>query len=334
MYLQGLTTGMPPEAQREIVASVKGLENAKILRYGYAIEYDALEVGSIRKTMEIRAIRGLYSAGQINGTSGYEEAAAQGLIAGINAVLSLNACEPYWPSRTRSYIGVLVDDLATWDRPEPYRITPGHAEFRLSLRDDSTERRLSQEGRKIGLVSDKRFAPIQEWIGHIENELAWLASFEVFPTGEMRKKLINAGLGDLKKKVSALDILQRKGVDYTSLVDLLNLETELNLKENDEIYCLETEVKYCGYAERERDRMIQTEFFEKIRLPLEIDPSVFKSFSDDVINILTTDKYDDLSQLVRKKILSKAEIAILISILIPKDETDENGSDTEVTNDK
>lgn len=125
LYLQGLTTAMPPLAQEDILSSVAGLENAVILRYGYAIEYDALSPGQFRKTMESRIVKGLYTAGQLNGTSGYEEAAAQGLIAGINAVLALKNKAPYWPSRTQSYIGVLVDDLSIWDRPEPYRITPG-----------------------------------------------------------------------------------------------------------------------------------------------------------------------------------------------------------------
>ncbi|MDD2999133.1 MAG: tRNA uridine-5-carboxymethylaminomethyl(34) synthesis enzyme MnmG, partial [Candidatus Riflebacteria bacterium] len=152
LYLQGLTTAMPPAAQHDILASVSGLENAIILRYGYAIEYDALAPGLIRKTMESRMLSGLYTAGQLNGTSGYEEAAGQGLIAGINAVLSLKNQPPYWPSRTRSYLGVLVDDLSTWEKPEPYRITPGHAEFRLTLRDDSAERRLIADGYRIGLV--------------------------------------------------------------------------------------------------------------------------------------------------------------------------------------
>jgi len=331
LYLQGLTTGMPPGAQKEIVRSVKGLENAIIMRYGYAIEYDALAPGLIRKTMESRALKGLYTAGQINGTSGYEEAAAQGLIAGINAALVINGRPPYWPSRTSSYMGVLVDDLSIWHKPEPYRITPGHAEFRLTLRDDSAERRLTREGYAIGLVSAERYAQINEWTTRIEDELARLETLSLFPSEEMREKLVSSGTGDLKKRVSGCEILQRPGISYNDVRNLLAEATSDWLSAPDEIYSLETEIKYQGYFERESEKITQTRFLESIRLPLASVDERIALLSPQVAELLLSDQFDDLNQLVRKNCLSRSELAILLTVL--RQDSDEVVGDPEVLND-
>lgn len=326
LYLQGLTTAMPPDAQRDILASVAGLENAIILRYGYAIEYDALAPGQIRKTMESRSLSGLYTAGQINGTSGYEEAAAQGLIAGINAALAIKGEAAYWPSRTRSYMGVLVDDLSTWDKPEPYRITPGHAEFRLALRDDSAERRLLQDGYAIGMVDEKRFNTINEWITRIENESERLEQLFVFPNSENRLKLLKTGTGDLKKPASASEILQRPGMTYTEVFKFFTDQEEPSnpsLEQADEIYCLETEVKYRGYFQREAEKIKQTAFLEKIRLPLKSTDGRLHVLPERVLQILFSDRYDDLSQVARKHCLSRGELAILLAILKQPEQVDQ-----------
>ncbi|PKL49746.1 MAG: tRNA uridine-5-carboxymethylaminomethyl(34) synthesis enzyme MnmG [Candidatus Riflebacteria bacterium HGW-Riflebacteria-2] len=331
LYLQGLTTGMPPAAQREIVRSVKGLENAVIMRYGYAIEYDALAPGLIRKTMESRALKGLYTAGQLNGTSGYEEAAAQGLIAGINAALSIKGRSPYWPSRTSSYMGVLVDDLSIWQKPEPYRITPGHAEFRLTLRDDSAERRLMREGYGIGLVDEERFRKINEWTTRIEDELASLDGLSLFPSGEMREKLVSSGTGDLKKRVSACEILQRPGISYQDVRNLLGEEKKEWLSAADEIYSLETEIKYRGYFERESEKIARTKFLESIRLPLSVVDTRVSSLAPHIAELLLSDQFDDLNQLVRKNCLSRSELAILFTVL--RQDSEEAVGDPEVLND-
>ena len=314
LYLQGLTTGMPPEAQREILASVPGLENAEILRYGYAIEYDALAPGSIRKTMETRDLKGLYTAGQLNGTSGYEEAAAQGLIAGINAANSILGKKPYWPSRTQSYIGVLVDDLATWDRPEPYRITPGHAEFRLTLRDDSAEARLLNDGYEIGLVNEERYGKIREWVKSIDDEIARLDELSIFPTKEIRALLKEAGTGDLKKRINVSEMLQRPEINYQKVFKFLDGEKP-GLLANDQVRCLETEIRYRGYFRREIDRIEQTKFLENFPMPLDLPEKAVKVFSAEVIEILKSDRFDDLNQVVRKNCLTKADLAILLAIL-------------------
>ena len=323
LYLQGLTTAMPPAAQHDILASVSGLENAIILRYGYAIEYDALAPGLIRKTMESRMLSGLYTAGQLNGTSGYEEAAGQGLIAGINAVLSLKNQPPYWPSRTRSYLGVLVDDLSTWEKPEPYRITPGHAEFRLTLRDDSAERRLIADGYRIGLVNEARFSEIYAWSSRIENEIARMAELSLLPTGEVRERVLQSGTGALKKPASATEILQRPGIGYFEAMKLFGQSVENLLSATDEVYALETEIKYSGYFERESERIIQTSFLEKIRLPMDISDPRLRVLSPHALQLLASDKYDDLSQMVRKHCLSRSELAILLSVLGKNDDAED-----------
>ena len=315
LYLQGLTTAMPPSAQHDILASVSGLENAIIMRYGYAIEYDALAPGQIRKTMESRVLEGLYTAGQLNGTSGYEEAAGQGLIAGINAVLSLKKQPPYWPSRTRSYLGVMVDDLSTWEKPEPYRITPGHAEFRLTLRDDSAERRLAGDGFRIGLVGQARYEAIYSWSARIEREIARISEFSLLPSAEARERLARLNTGDLKKPASGSELLQRPGIGYREVLDLLQLGENSGLKAPDEIYALETEIKYRGYAEREAEKILQTAFLEQIRLPMVISDARLHALSEAAVKILNSDRYDDLSQVVRKHCLSRTEIAILLSVL-------------------
>ncbi|HNX76118.1 MAG TPA: tRNA uridine-5-carboxymethylaminomethyl(34) synthesis enzyme MnmG [Candidatus Rifleibacterium sp.] len=315
LYLQGLTTAMPPAAQHDILASVSGLENAVIMRYGYAIEYDALAPGQIRKTMESRVLDGLYTAGQLNGTSGYEEAAGQGLIAGINAVLSLKKQPPYWPSRTCSYLGVLVDDLSTWEKPEPYRITPGHAEFRLTLRDDSAERRLAADGFRIGLIDQERFAKIYAWSARIEKEIARMSELSLLPSSEARERLASLNSGDLKKPASAIELLQRPGINYHEVLELMQLQAAAGLTAPDEIYALETEIKYRGYADREAEKIIQTAFLEKIRLPLVMADARLHVLSEAAVQILSSTKYDDLSQVVRKHCLSRTEIAILLSVL-------------------
>ncbi|MFZ2958528.1 MAG: tRNA uridine-5-carboxymethylaminomethyl(34) synthesis enzyme MnmG [Candidatus Ozemobacteraceae bacterium] len=315
MYLQGLTTSMPPEAQRAILKAVPGLEHAEIMRYGYAIEYDALAPLSIHKTMASRHLEGLYTAGQINGTSGYEEAAAQGLISGLNAALSVLGRPPCLPSRTHGYIGVLIDDLSGWDHPEPYRITPAHAEFRLNLREQTAEARLSELGYQCGLVSEERRNAIATWLGRITDEEQRLVHHAVAPSPSLRERLTATGTGDLKKQVSAFEILQRPGITYTDLPGLLGGEFTPALKNQDEIAFLETEAHYRGYADREREQMSQTRHLESLRLPLNIPEAVRGALSADTQKLVTGIEYDDLAQPSRKHCLSKGDLAILLSSL-------------------
>jgi len=291
-----------------------------ILRYGYAIEYDALAPGQFRKTLESRVVKGLYTAGQLNGTSGDEEAAAQGLIAGINAVLSLRGMQPYWPSRTQSYIGVLVDDLSTWEKPEPYRITPGHAEFRLKLRDDSAERRLIEDAARIGLIGEQRYQKIKEWVGRIEDEMKRLEGLKIQPSGENRARLLQTQTGDLKKTISAAELLQRPSFTYSQLKEFFPEEEQLRLSAADEVFNLETEIRYRGYAEREAERIEQTRLLEKITLPLADSDKRLQALSETARQAIFSSRFDDLSQAVRKNCLSRGELAILLTVLDLKEE--------------
>lgn len=313
LYLQGLTTGMPPESQRDILNNIPGLENAIITRYGYAIEYDALKPGQLKKTMESRVIKNLYTAGQINGTSGYEEAAAQGLIAGLNASLSLKGQKPFLPSRTTSYLGVLADDLATWDKPDPYRITPGHAEFRLNLRDDSAEKRLIEQAFECNMIDQQRYDMIKQWLTQIQKEVARFDNTMLYPDTQTRNKLSKHKVGDLKKRITASDFLQRPQINYINIFDFINISAALT--ETSQAFCLETEIKYRGYFEREYDRIVQTEFLEKQTLPLKVDKKLLKGLSEEGARLVQSNSYDDLNQLSRKNCLSRGELAILLSIL-------------------
>jgi tRNA uridine 5-carboxymethylaminomethyl modification enzyme len=313
MYLQGLTTSMPPAAQREVIHSVPGLENAHILRYGYAIEYDALSPGAMKKTMGSRVLEGLYTAGQINGTSGYEEAAAQGLLAGINAAFRVLGRAPYAPSRTRGYIGVLADDLALWDHPEPYRITPYHAEFRLSLRDDTTEFRFNDEGYRLGLIGAERYQAVKTWTERIADELLRLEEIRVNPSAAILALLSESGTGGLKKQVPLTDILRRPNIGYADLVKF-HPEFQPVLTAADEIRVLETEVKYRGYADREKERMHNTAVLESVTLPLTDLSGALSLLSDETKTLLTGQLFDDLGQISKKHCLQRSDLAILLSV--------------------
>ena len=316
MYLQGLTTSMPAEAQRELIRTVPGLERAEILRYGYAIEYDALAPGSIRKTMASRFLDGLFSAGQINGTSGYEEAAAQGFLAGINAAASITGKPELTLSRTQAYLGVLADDLALWDHPEPYRMTPANAEFRLTLREDSSEFRLLEATRSVGILSSSLIADMQTWTERIKAEMGRLSDLRTAPTIELLSRLAEHGLGGLKKQISALELLSRPQISYATLGTFLGADFVPMLKSPDEIELLEHETRYRGYADREKDRMEETRLLESLKLPLPLDHPHFKILSESARQHLGDPRYEDLAQPWRRNCLSRSDLAILLSVFV------------------
>ncbi len=313
-YLQGLTTSMPAEAQRELIRTVPGLERAEILRYGYAIEYDALAPGSMRKTMASRHLRGLFTAGQINGTSGYEEAAAQGLLAGINAAALLQGKPPLVLSRTQAYLGVLADDLSLWDHPEPYRMTPANAEFRLSLREDSAEFRLFEAARHVGLASPETLAAMEDWAARITAEWQRLSEWRAAPTAELRAQLEAHGGGGLKKQISALELLSRPQISYQQLGQFLGADFSPGLESPDEIEYLENETRYRGYADRENDRMRETKLLESIRLPLSLQHPNLQILSESARQQIVNPHYEDLEQVHRQHCLSRSDLAILLSV--------------------
>ncbi|MFW5885658.1 MAG: tRNA uridine-5-carboxymethylaminomethyl(34) synthesis enzyme MnmG, partial [Halanaerobium sp.] len=269
-YVSGLSTSLPYDVQIEMARTVPGLENVEIMRPGYAIEYDCVDPEELKLDLELKKIKGLYTAGQINGSSGYEEAAGQGLIAGINAALSLQNKEPVILKRSQAYIGVLIDDLVTKGTPEPYRIMTSRAEYRLLLRQDNADQRLTPLGREIGLVGDQRYQHYQQKMEGLKKALKFLRADEnqVNPTKEVRARLEELGSGNLSKPVSLEKLLRRPEISYS---DLKFFAKELPEIKKDVQEQVEIQVKYKGYIERQEAQVEQFRKMEEKKIPEELD---------------------------------------------------------------
>jgi len=268
MYVQGLSTSLPADVQIEMTHSIKGLENAKIMRFGYAIEYDYVIPTQLKPTLETKAIEGLYMAGQINGTSGYEEAAAQGLIAGINAALKIKEKEPLILSRSDAYIGVLIDDLVTKGVNEPYRVLTSRAEYRLLLRQDNADMRLTEMGHRVGLVSDERYKKFLNKKKMIEDEIKRLESTKINPTAKVNKILKEFGTAELNTPSSLAELLKRPELDYEKL-SILDGQRETLPKEV--IDQVEISIVYEGYIKRQIAQVEQFKKMESKKIPADID---------------------------------------------------------------
>ena len=256
-YVNGISTSLPPDIQKQIIASIPGLEKAKVIRYGYAIEYDYVLPGQINPALESYRIKGLYLAGQINGTSGYEEAAAQGLVAGINAVLSLDKQPVLTFPRSRSYMGVLIDDLVTKETHEPYRMFTSRAEYRLSLRQDNADERMMPTGYKLGLVSEQRWQRYQAVQQIIAREL------------EQLKKQNTGKNSDLKEPVRLINILKRPEVNYPDLTAYgYQIPGDVTSEIQERITL---EVKYEGYLKRQDEDIKKFEYYETMTIPEDLD---------------------------------------------------------------
>ena len=268
VYLQGFSTSMPFEVQEKMVKSLPGLENAEIVKYAYAIEYDAIDAKDLWPSLESKIISNLFFAGQVNGTSGYEEAAAQGLMAGINASLKLDQKEPLILRRDEAYIGVLIDDLVTKGTNEPYRMLTSRAEFRLLLRHDNADLRLTEYGKNIGLISENRYLHFQEKKKQIEAELDYLKSTYITPNKEITEYFQNNNLSIPKGKTSLSEILRRPEISYNDLENIhsRNLSLSDDVKEQVEI-----NIKYAGYIEKSIKEAEKLKKENNIKLPLDID---------------------------------------------------------------
>lgn len=268
MYVQGLSTSLPADVQIEMTHSVKGLENAKIMRFGYAIEYDYVNPTQLKPTLETKSISGLFMAGQINGTSGYEEAAAQGLIAGINAALKLKEKEPLILSRSDAYIGVLIDDLVTKGVTEPYRILTSRAEYRLLLRQDNADLRLTEIGHSIGLVSDERYKKFIERKNQIDEEIKRLRSIKITPTEKTNEILNELGTSSLNSPTTLEELLKRPELNYEKLkiFDQERKELPADIVEEVEISTI-----YEGYIRRQMAQAAQFKKMENKKIPEDID---------------------------------------------------------------
>lgn len=268
MYVQGLSTSLPADVQIAMTRSIKGLENAKIMRFGYAIEYDYVVPTQLKPTLESKAIQGLYMAGQVNGTSGYEEAAAQGLIAGINAALKIKEKEPLILSRSDAYIGVLIDDLVTKGVNEPYRVLTSRAEYRLLLRHDNADLRLMDIGYKVGLISDKMYKKFLEKKTMIENEIERLRSIKITPTAQTNEMLSQLETATINTPSSLAELLKRPELDYEKIKILDDLRKPLPKEVIEQV---EIAIAYEGYIKRQIAEVEQFKKMENRKIPADLD---------------------------------------------------------------
>ncbi len=315
-YVDGLSTSMPEEIQQKILHSVKGLEDAQLMRPGYAIEYDVVAPYQLHPTLETKLVKNLYTAGQTNGTSGYEEAAGQGLIAGINAGLRALGKKPFVLKRSDAYIGVMIDDLVTKGTKEPYRLLTSRAEYRLILRHDNADFRLMGKGHEIGLVSDERYAKMQQKEEQVQNEIARLKNEKLKPNNDEVNQFIEVhGDNRLKDAITAADFIKRPYVDYETLMKFIPAPA----KELDRhvIEQVEIQLKYAGYIKKEEEKVARLKRMEAKRIPANIDYEKIDGLATEGRQKLEKIRPETLAQASRISGVNPADLAIL-SVYIRK----------------
>ncbi|WP_333638443.1 tRNA uridine-5-carboxymethylaminomethyl(34) synthesis enzyme MnmG [Tissierella praeacuta] len=324
MYVQGVSSTLPEEVQLEMYKEIIGLENVRFMRSAYAIEYDSIDPTILKRTLEHKEINNLFFAGQINGSSGYEEAASQGLIAGINAVLNIRDEEPFILDRSEAYIGVLIDDLVTKGTDEPYRMMTSRAEYRLTLRQDNADLRLTERGYKIGLVTEERYKKTISKKESIEREIERLKKVQINPTMENNNIIESLNSSPINTPTTLYDLIKRPELSYDSLsaldLDRPDLLREIRLQ-------VETQIKYEGYIKKQ---MIQIEQFKKLenkKLSQDIDYNEIKGLSNEAKQKLNNIRPDSVGQASRISGVSPSDINVLLIYLEQKRRVERVGID-------
>nr|WP_300094347.1 tRNA uridine-5-carboxymethylaminomethyl(34) synthesis enzyme MnmG [Sedimentibacter sp.] len=309
MYIQGMSSSLPYEVQIQMYKSMIGLENAKIMRPAYAIEYDCIDPTQLKRSLELISIKNLFFAGQVNGSSGYEEAASQGLIAGINAAMSLKNREPLVLDRSEAYIGVLIDDLVTKGTNEPYRMMTSRAEYRLILRQDNADERLTEKGHEIGLVTEERYERFKIKKQKIEEEIERLKNIKITPKKEVNEILESLGSVSLKMPLSLYDLLRRTELDYDNTAELDEERPALNKETKDYV---ETVIKYDGYISKQIKQVEQFRKLENRRIPSDIDYDSIGNLRLEAKQKLNRIRPDSIGQASRISGVSPSDINVLL----------------------
>lgn len=311
-YVQGLSTSLPYDIQEKMIHSIPGLETAKIARYAYAIEYDAFDPTQLRPTLETKIVDNLYFAGQINGTSGYEEAACQGLMAGINAHLKMQNKPPFILRRDEAYIGVLIDDIITKGVTDPYRLLTSRAEFRLLLRNDNAQDRLIEHGKRIGLVNDKVYMLYQEQELRIQTVKSELQSVFLTPTNLVNEYLAKNGKNIINEKLSAYDLIKRPDIDLSDISALTKVETDLDTESEEKLLI---QIKYEGYINKAYKEAEKLQSMESRIIPDSLDYNMVPNIANEAKDKLKKIRPRTISQAARISGVNPSDIAILLVYL-------------------
>ncbi len=314
IYINGFTTAMPPFAQDAMLKTIKGLENAKIMRYGYAVEYDYIPANQLKLTLETKVLENLYTAGTINGTSGYEEAAVQGFMASVNAVRKIKGESPVIIDRSEGYTGVLIDDIINKDTPEPYRVLPSRAEYRLTLRQDNVFLRLLDKAREIGILDKEKLEELENAKKEIEKELERLKNITVYPTKENNEILISLGHDTMNNPVSAFEFLARKEMTYDGLERFIETEKLSKIVKEQ----VEINSKYKIFIDREKNQIEKFKKLEEMVIPKDIDYEKIKGISNIAISGLVYSQPETIGQASRISGITHNDMTLLIAFIKEK----------------